>query len=191
MEGSAKVIFVLGGPGVGKGTQCQKLVQEHSNFVHLSAGELLRGARAGNHRFKEVIESNINAGRIVPSEITVELLREAMINQGWAAKRFLIDGFPRNEENYETWNRILPEVEVECCLFLDCNHDLMVERIRSRGGGRSDDDPEIVKKRLVTYEEQTRPIINRYQSLGKLRTVSSEGTLEEVYQNVLSALEIS
>lgn len=102
MEGTVKVIFVLGGPGAGKGTQCQRLAQDYPEYVHLSAGELLRNARVNNHRFKETIESHINQAIIVPSEITVELLKEAMIEAGWANKRFLIDGFPRNQENYDT-----------------------------------------------------------------------------------------
>lgn len=84
----------------------------------------------------------------------------------------------------------MPEVEVETCLFLDCDHEVMVERIRNRGAGRTDDDPEIVKKRLVTYEEQTRPIINRYAEMRKLRHVNSGERVDEVYRNMLIALEI-
>lgn len=115
------IVFVLGGPGSGKGTQCQRIVSAFSEFIHLSAGELLREARGSGSELGNMIESCMQAGSIVPAEVTVNLLREAMEKNGWEKKRFLIDGFPRNEDNYATWFRMLPQVQVEGCLFLNCS----------------------------------------------------------------------
>ena len=115
-----RVIFVLGGPGSGKGTQCKKICESFSEFVHLSAGELLRSARDSGSPQGEMINQYIVEGKIVPAEVTVDLLREAMVQNGWNTRRFLVDGFPRNDENYLTWFRILPDLEIECCLFLTC-----------------------------------------------------------------------
>ena len=90
------VLFVLGGPGAGKGTQCQKLVNDYG-FKHLSAGDLLREEqdRAGS-QFGEMIKTYIKEGTIVPMEVTVKLLENAMRSSMESGendnKLFLIDG---------------------------------------------------------------------------------------------------
>ena len=86
--------------------------------MHLSAGELLREARSSGSDLGNMINSCMLAGTIVPAEVTVNLLREAMEKNGWEKKRFLVDGFPRNEDNYTTWFSILPQVLIDGCLFL-------------------------------------------------------------------------
>lgn len=94
-----QVVFVLGGPGAGKGTQCSRLVAE-AGFVHLSAGELLRAERKSGTPTAELINAVINRGEIVPGEITTGLLKRAMEKSCEEGKRyFLIDGFPRNDDN--------------------------------------------------------------------------------------------
>jgi hypothetical protein len=91
--------FVLGGPGSGKGTNCARLVKEYG-FVHLSAGDLLRAERDSGSPNGELINNIILKGEIVPVEITVNLIKKAVEKAGGASKKFLIDGFPRNEDNY-------------------------------------------------------------------------------------------
>ncbi len=99
------ILFVLGGPGAGKGTQCAKIV-ENFGYVHLSAGDLLRAERkAPGSQFGELIEHHITNGTIVPVEITCSLLERAM-NES-EKNDFLIDGFPRNEDNLSGWNRVM------------------------------------------------------------------------------------
>jgi len=93
---------VLGGPGSGKGTQCAKLVADHG-FVHLSAGDLLREERDSGSDKANLINSYISEGKIVPVEITCELIKQAMKKAGWADKKYLIDGFPRSEDNLLGW----------------------------------------------------------------------------------------
>ena len=93
-----RVIFVLGGAGSGKGTQCAKLVENHG-FVHLSAGDLLRAERDSGSENADLINKYIAAGEIVPVEITCGLIKTAMEKHGWEKARFLIDGFPRNKNN--------------------------------------------------------------------------------------------
>ncbi|CAN0307912.1 unnamed protein product, partial [Hapterophycus canaliculatus] len=93
------VVFVLGGPGSGKGTQCERLAKEYG-YVHLSAGELLRQERASGSSDGQLIDEYIREGRIVPVAISLALLRKAMEASG-PLSRFLIDGFPRNRDNVE------------------------------------------------------------------------------------------
>jgi UMP-CMP kinase len=86
------VIFVLGGPGAGKGTQCAKLVEDYG-FTHLSAGDLLRAEqdREGSE-FGDMIKEHIKDGIIVPMEVTVQLLENAIMDVDKGRGRFLIDG---------------------------------------------------------------------------------------------------
>ena len=94
-EEPAVCVFILGGPGSGKGTQCSNLVRDFG-FVHLSAGDLLRAERDSGSEKAELINNILLAGNIVPVEITVNLIKDAMKKHGWSQKKFLIDGFPRN-----------------------------------------------------------------------------------------------
>jgi UMP-CMP kinase len=96
-------------------------------------------------------------GEIVPVDITVKLIKDAMKKAGWAEKRFLIDGFPRNEDNQEGWVRVMgDEVNMEFVLFLDCTEDLMVARILKRASdagenARNDDNEETLRKRFRVF----------------------------------------
>jgi UMP-CMP kinase len=98
------VVFVLGGPGSGKGTQCDLLAQKYC-FEHISAGELLRTERRKNTETARLINSYISEGRLVPSEITTGLLAGAM--EGSLCRKFLVDGFPRSNETYLVYHYAL------------------------------------------------------------------------------------
>ena len=98
------VIFVLGGPGSGKGTQCAKLKEKH-HFVHISTGELLREEQEKNGPEAEYIKATLAEGKLVKSDILVKLVQNK-INQHKNTK-FLLDGFPRSQENIESWNSII------------------------------------------------------------------------------------
>ena len=108
------MVFVLGGPGAGKGTQCARLVAEEG-FVHLSAGDLLRAERKSGSDTAELINSVINRGEIVPGEITTGLIKRAMEKLCAEGKQyFLIDGFPRNDDNCVRtyhWGKLVDSVD--------------------------------------------------------------------------------
>ncbi|KAL4481666.1 hypothetical protein ABPG74_007755 [Tetrahymena malaccensis] len=185
-EEKPAVAFILGGPGSGKGTQCQRLVNEYG-LVHLSAGDLLREERASGSKDAELIESIIREGKIVPSEITVKLLKNAMEKNGWAKSKFLIDGFPRSQDNLDGWNTMMGNlVNFKFVLFLDCSEDIMTQRImkRAESSGRSDDNIESLKKRFRTYIESTKPIIDFYAKQNKVVTVNAERSIEEVFEKI-------
>jgi hypothetical protein len=114
--GAPSVIFVLGGPGSGKGTNCARIVDAFG-YVHLSAGDLLRAERKSGSDLGEMIEKHIREGSIVPAEVTVRLLRQAMEQSG--ESKFLIDGFPRNAENLEIWERDMTHCVVDFVLMLE------------------------------------------------------------------------
>ena len=151
------VFFMLGGPGSGKGTQSLKLAKEH-NFVHLSAGDLLREENKTESETAVMINTYIKEGKIVPGEVTVGLMKKAIQANGWEKSKYLIDGFPRNQENLEIWQKILgEEINVPFILFLDANEDEMIHRIleRAKTSGRDDDNMESLKKRFGVFNNET------------------------------------
>ena len=181
-----KVIFVLGPPGSGKGTQCKKIA-ENFGYLHLSAGELLRKEMRDSQSAHGKLIRDIlrDGGKIVPTTITLALLEKAITASG--NKKVMVDGFPRNQENFEGWNKEMGEKAIlEFVLFLECSQKTCTERIleRSVTSGRSDDNLETLKRRFEAYIEQTMPVVEHYQKVGKLRTVDAGQGVEEVFSEV-------
>ncbi|KAH0912443.1 hypothetical protein HID58_035764 [Brassica napus] len=174
------IVFVLGGPGSGKGTQCANVVQ-HFSYTHLSAGDLLRAEIRSGSEFGAMIQGMIAEGRIVPSEITVKLLCKAMEESG--NDRFIIDGFPRNEENRIVFENVA-KIEPAFVLFFDCPEEELEKRIMNRNQGREDDNLETIKKRFKVFVESTLPIVSYYESKGKLRKINAAKPSEEVFEEV-------
>lgn len=181
------VVFVLGGPGAGKGTQCERIV-ENFGYKHLSAGDLLREERAKpGSQYGELIETYIKEGRIVPVEITCSLLEQAMIESG--KQNFLIDGFPRNQNNLDGWNKVMAgKVNLQFVIFFDCPLEVCTDRIIKRGAtsGRVDDNLGSLKKRFNTYVSETKPIIDHYAKQHLVKTIDATRTAEDVYKDVES-----
>jgi len=186
LEEKPDVIFVLGGPGSGKGTQCAKISSKFGH-VHLSAGDLLRAERASpESKFGEIIQKNLKNGTLVPTSITCALLERAMSESD--ESKFLIDGFPRGEENLQVWNEDMGEkVSLQCVLFFQCSQEVCTKRCLARGAagsGRSDDNLESLKKRFETYEQATMPIIEQFQEQNLVRRIDASASPEEVFAEV-------
>jgi len=187
------VIFVLGGPGAGKGTQCARLVKDF-NFAHLSAGDLLRAEqnRKGSE-YGDLIRTYIREGTIVPMQVTMKLLENAMqailkertSGDGWedGYGRFLVDGFPRKMDQAIGFDE-------QICLsslviYYKTTEEVMLSRLLERGktSGREDDNVESIKKRFRTYETDTMPVIKHYSAQDKVAEVDSSGSVEVVYES--------
>ncbi|XP_071154907.1 uncharacterized protein [Mytilus edulis] len=178
----AKVLFVIGGPGSGKGTQCAKIVEKYG-FCHLSSGDLLRAeVQSESDRGKRLNEI-MEKGELVPLDEVLALLRDAMekkVSEG--VKCFLIDGYPRELEQGERF-----EKEVAGCtgvLYFEVSDDTMTQRLLERGktSGRVDDNEETIKKRLETFHNQTKPLIDHYKE--KSNIIKAEGTVDEIFTEV-------
>mmetsp|Transcript_32470 Transcript_32470/g.31726 ORF Transcript_32470/g.31726 Transcript_32470/m.31726 type:complete len:119 (+) Transcript_32470:280-636(+) len=114
-----------------------------------------------------------------------------MEKNGWNQKKYLVDGFPRNQDNQDGWTSVMgSSVEVPLVLYFEAQEEELTQRIllRSQSSGRNDDNIESLKKRFTTFEEQTKPIVNYYESLGKVRKINGLGNVEEVYAQVIEAL---
>ncbi|XP_066915240.1 UMP-CMP kinase-like [Clytia hemisphaerica] len=190
-EDLSTVMFVLGGPGAGKGTQCTNLVKEYG-FEHLSAGDLLRAERNSGSKDGELIQHYIKEGKIVPVEITIRLLERAMNDS--PKSKFLIDGFPRNKDNLDGWNKLMTgKVNVMGVLFFNCPEDVCVKRImkRSETSGRADDNEESLRKRFRTYYNETMPIIDSFKANGLVMNVDATPTPDQVFESVKKLLDNS
>ncbi|KAK1240974.1 hypothetical protein MKX07_006407 [Trichoderma sp. CBMAI-0711] len=180
------VVFVLGGPGAGKGTQCARLVAEQG-FTHLSAGDLLREEqnRPGS-QFGQLIKDYIKDGLIVPMEVTIKLLEnamsEALRQKGTTKGRFLIDGFPRKMDQAHKFEEAVCPAKL--VLFFDCPEKVMEERLLERGktSGRTDDNAESIRKRFRTFVETSMPVVNYYESQGKVIKVDATPAPEDVFK---------
>ncbi|EMC91416.1 hypothetical protein BAUCODRAFT_328589 [Baudoinia panamericana UAMH 10762] len=190
-EGQALVIFVLGGPGAGKGTQCASLVRDYG-FAHLSAGDLLREEqdRPGSE-FGDMIKSYIKEGQIVPMEVTIQLLENAMgrIIEEKGEHKFLIDGFPRKMDQALGFEEKV--VKSRFTLFFETSEEVMRERLLKRGetSGRADDNEESIKKRFRTFVETSMPVVETFEKEGRVERVDATKSAEEVYGLVKKVME--
>lgn len=187
------VLFVLGGPGAGKGTQCANLVRDYS-FTHLSAGDLLREEqdRPGSE-FGQLIKDYIRDGKIVPMEVTLQLLENAMQEAIWKGQsskgKFLIDGFPRKmDQALKFEETVCPSKFV---LFFDCPEEEMQKRLLKRGetSGRTDDNVESIKKRFKTFEETSMPVVDYFQGQGRVVKIMANKSPEEVHKETKKMVE--
>ncbi|XP_022147099.1 UMP-CMP kinase 3-like [Momordica charantia] len=179
-EKKPTVVFVLGGPGSGKGTQCANII-EHFGYSHLSAGDLLRAEIKSGSENGTMIQNMIKEGKIVPSEVTIKLLQRAMEQSG--NSKFLIDGFPRNEENRAAFEAVTG-IEPYLVLFFDCHEEEMERRLLSRNEGRVDDNIETIRKRFRVFLESSIPVVSYYESKGKVRKIDAARPIEEVFESV-------
>ncbi|XP_047327510.1 UMP-CMP kinase 3-like [Impatiens glandulifera] len=181
-EKNVTVVFVLGGPGSGKGTQCAKIV-ETFGFTHLSAGDLLRAEITSGSENGTMIQNMIKDGKIVPSEVTIKLLEQAMLKN--ANDKFLIDGFPRNEENRAAFE-LVTGISPAFVLCLDCPEEDMEKRLLGRNQGREDDNIVTIRKRFKVFLESSLPVIEYYDSIGKVRKINAAKQVDEVFADVES-----
>jgi len=197
LEGTKpEVAFVIGGPGSGKGTQCE-LAAKELGFLHLSAGELLRQERSreGSTLAKE-IEEAMTSAKPVPSEVIAKLLEQAMREAGaWKdgpAARFVVDGYPRSEEQLRGFQAELSsKVQLLCCISLEVQREEMRKRLlgRAKSSGRVDDEEEVIEKRLNTFQADTDPLLAFFKAEGQLREVNGNNSPADVFKDVRGCLQ--
>jgi len=182
------VVFVLGGPGAGKGTQSSMIVEKYG-YRHLSAGDLLRAERKSGSAQGQMIDEYIKEGKIVPVEVTVTLLVDAIRADG--GTRFLIDGFPRNTNNLSGWQQVAGNsLALGGVLFYDCPEEVMEARLLERGktSGRTDDNIESIRKRFATYTSETRPILEYYAHQDLVHKIDGTREVDTVWLDSQEAI---
>ncbi|MEM7387435.1 MAG: nucleoside monophosphate kinase [Verrucomicrobiota bacterium] len=186
------VVFVLGGPGSGKGTMCE-LAESQLGWTHLSTGDLLRAEREAGGPNAEIIEQLIGGGNLAPNEIVVDLLRKAMerVTRTTGRNNFLLDGFPRSLANLEAWYEMFGrEAELPKMLYFECPYPVLEKRIlaRAKYTGRSDDNIESIKQRFDVFKEVTLPIVELFKSKDKCGELDTGQDRQSVFALVREQL---
>merc|ERR1712177_129131 len=177
------IVWVLGGPGCGKGTQCDKIVAKYG-FTHLSSGDLLREEVASGSERGKNLTAIMESGQLVPLATVLDLLAEAMIAKLSGSKGYLIDGYPREvAQGQEFEKEILPCSQI---LYFDVSDETMTARLLNRGktSGRADDNEETIKKRLDTFHKHSKPVVEAYAS--KCKTIPAERDPKDIFADVCS-----
>lgn len=164
---TSQVILVLGGPGCGKGTVCSYLQQKYG-FCHISVGELFRKEMGDNSKVGEIIKHSISISKIVDPTITIDILKKELEQDKYKDNIVLVDGYPRDLDNYEAWIQYLNEktVHEKYLVYLECSDENMLERTSYRSkqeGNRFDDELDVVKRRIQVFKDETMKIVNLYK----------------------------
>ena len=208
-----KVIILLGPPGSGKGTQAKRLT-ELLSIPQISTGDLFRENISKNTPIGKKAKGFIDAGKLVPDEIVLEMLL-TRVSQLDCARGYILDGFPRTIPQAEEldWYLVTQNVKPHV-LNLAVSEDVVMKRISGRlscqkcgnihnqylsppnneghcdkcGGiliQRSDDRPEVVKERLRAYMEQTEPLVKYYKK-GVLISLNGEQNPNGLFEQIVS-----
>src|SRR5262249_1688909 len=131
------------------------------------------------------------AGDLVPDDLTIELLRKRLTSNG--ENGFVLDGFPRNQDQADALDELLQELvrELDAILFFDLPDQLATDRLLGRAGEehRTDDTPEAIANRLHVYHSRTAPVVEHYRTTGKLIPLHAARSTDEVWTEIQEALD--
>ncbi|MBR1786193.1 MAG: adenylate kinase [Paludibacteraceae bacterium] len=176
-------IILSGAPGSGKGTQSD-LLQKKYGFKHLSTGDLLREEIASGSEFGKRIDAIISKGNLVSDDIIMHLIERYFESVDDRAVGLIFDGFPRTLPQAEAFEQLLKERQEEALMInLVVDEQELVARMLNRGktSGRSDDNIDVITKRLQVYHRQTEPLIGFYKSRNNYHTIDGSGSINNTF----------
>jgi adenylate kinase len=158
---------------------------EKLQIPHLSTGELFRENIDNGTKLGLEAKRYLDAGDLVPSELTNELVDDRLSNSD-AAGGFILDGYPRSVQQAKALHDMLERrgTPLDAVLEFRVAEDVLLERLKARG--RADDTDEVILNRMKVYRDETAPLIEYYSS--ELKTVDAVGTVDEVFARALRAL---
>tara|TARA_B100000212_G_scaffold234321_1_gene178241 strand:+ start:22 stop:573 length:552 start_codon:yes stop_codon:yes gene_type:complete len=175
-----KYLLFLGPPGAGKGTQAG-LMSDSFQYLHLSTGELLRKEVELKTNLGIQVKEIINSGKLVKDELVLEIVKKNLLkkNQGW-----ILDGYPRNISQADSLNQVLEDIDqtLEMVFYLDVKEDILVKRLLSRG--RTDDNEDTIRTRLIIYKETTEPLIDFYKNKNILKYIDGDRELKVISDEI-------
>jgi adenylate kinase len=190
-------LILLGPPGAGKGTQAQRLVAKHG-LVQLSTGDMLRGAVSAGTGVGMRAKDIMARGELVPDELVVEIVSDR-IDAPDARGGFILDGFPRTVPQAHALDRMLKAkgLELDAAIELKVDERMLLDRIEKRIAEmdargemrRPDDHPDVLRRRLLAYRDQTAPLATYYQLQGVLQSVDGMAPVPEVARAIDQLLQ--
>ena len=181
-------VVLLGPPGAGKGTQAKELVAKHG-IVQLSTGDMLRAAVAAGTPVGLKAKDIMARGELVPDAVVVSIVSDR-IDQPDAKNGFILDGFPRTVPQAEALDKMLAEkgMRLDAVVELKVDPEILIRRIENRVAEmiargeavRADDNPEVLKQRLTSYQAQTAPLVAYYAGKKALRSVDGMAAIPAV-----------
>lgn len=211
-------ILLMGPPGAGKGTQAAKLVKKYG-IPHISTGDMFRAAVKEGTELGKKAKACMDAGQLVPDEITIGIVRERLQKPD-CTKGFILDGFPRTVEQADALDGILKSLSIHLTRAVDISvpSSSLIERAVGRrvckkcgaayhirfnpskkdgvcdecGGEtyqRADDSEETMKSRLSVYDAQTKPLIRYYQKAGLYSEINGSQEMSKVFSDITACLE--
>ncbi|MGZ8715515.1 MAG: adenylate kinase [Gaiellaceae bacterium] len=184
-------LLIFGPQGAGKGTQAKKIAEAYE-IPHVATGDMFRAAIAEGTELGRRVEPLLASGQLVSDETTIAIIRDRLAHDD-AQAGFVLDGFPRNIVQAEALDAMLEEIDrpLSGVLLLELADETARERLSTRAvlEGRADDQPDVIDRRLRDYHEQTEPVVAHYLATGKLVTMHAERTIDEVWAEIVDALE--
>jgi adenylate kinase len=178
-------IIILGPPGSGKGTVCERLVKDF-DYQLICAGDILRNEKSSGSVLGNKIAEIIDKGNLVPDQLITSLIFKEFEKPIRLGRSYLIDGYPRTEKQAMDLDSM---INVPIVLWLEVSDETTIKRNLKRGltSGRPDDaNEEIIKQRLENYKKQSLPLKSFYSDM--IVEIDGEGTIEEVYKRVVDTL---
>ena len=185
-------IILCGAPGCGKGTQSEFIVEKYG-LTHLSTGDLMRHEVASGSELGQLIESYTSQGQLVPDDVTIQLLEKHIESLPADTKGLIFDGFPRTLNQAVQLERLMKKRGDKTAILIDINvpEEEIIRRLIERGktSGRSDDNLDTIKKRLVVYHDQTRPVDDYYELMDKYVRIQGLGTISGIFGRISRVLD--
>ncbi|WP_404431280.1 adenylate kinase [Microbacterium lacus] len=190
-SGSGTRLLIVGPQGSGKGTQ-GVLVADTFGVPAISTGDIFRAAVKSGSDLGEQVSEIIQAGNLVPDELTSAVVAERLA-QADASEGFLLDGYPRNLGQVADLDAFLSGrgEAIDAVIELQVPRDESIDRLTRRAfeQGRTDDTEEVIANRLAIYERETAPILEVYRERGAVDEINGVGSLEEITDRIIAALE--
>lgn len=184
-------IVIFGGPGSGKGTQSEKLIERYG-LTHISTGEVLRNEIARGSELGKIADSYISKGNLIPDDLMVNILDGEVDRLASSSKGFIFDGFPRTIAQADALAKMLAKRgdKIHAVVGLEVPDSVLTERLLERGksSGRADDNAETIGKRLEVYHNTTSPLRDYYIASGEYKGIHGLGSIDEIFDRIVAAL---